>query len=89
MIIIKQLEGNPLRTIPIRFRSPWPVLRDYIKSVALKAAKWNEMKLLFVGQEGVGKTTLLQTLRSKRHKVSCKENLSTGPSSFFILYQIL
>jgi Leucine-rich repeat (LRR) protein len=72
------LDGNPMRTVPERFRSPWPVLREYMKSIGNKAAHWTEKKLLFVGQEGVGKSTLLKSLRSRRHKVSCKENLSTG-----------
>ena len=83
------MDGNPLRTIPAKFRSPWPVIRDYIKSVAAKSEKWNEMKILLVGQEGVGKTTLLKTLRSKKHRVSCKENLSTGLfyiSIFYLFY---
>lgn len=67
-----------MRSIPERFRNPWPVLRDYIGSVGSKAGRWTEKKILFVGKEGVGKTTLLKTLKSKKHKVSCKENLSTG-----------
>merc|ERR1712137_221980 len=59
------LEGNPLRSIPERFQSTWPILRDYMSTVRTKASRWTERKLLFVGQEGVGKTTLLKSLRSR------------------------
>ena len=57
-----QLEGNPLRFVPQQYRSPWPTLRDYIRSIGDKARNWTERKLLFVGQDGVGKTTLLKVL---------------------------
>jgi Leucine-rich repeat (LRR) protein len=53
-----QASGNPLETIPQSFRL-WPKLKDYLISIQKKATSWRERKLLFVGQEAVGKTTLV------------------------------
>jgi Leucine-rich repeat (LRR) protein len=50
------LAGNPLRSIPKRFRTNWPTVSDYLRLVGHQAAQWKHRKLLLVGQEGVGKS---------------------------------
>lgn len=70
-----QLEGNPLRFVPQQYRSPWPTLRDYIRSIGDKARNWTERKLLFVGQDGVGKTTLLKVSTLPKY---CRKAALTG-----------
>ena len=51
-----RLDGNPLDAIPETFRKNWPKIQDYLRSVHTRSTQWMECKLLFVGQEGVGKT---------------------------------
>ena len=50
------IDHNDLDAIPAGFRKPWSKVQGYLESVKNRATKWTECKLLFVGQEGVGKT---------------------------------
>ena len=72
------LDGNPLMYIPKPFRKSWLKIRTFLKGIGQKASRWNERKMVLVGEEAAGKSTLLQCLRSKKHRVSCKTNLSTN-----------
>ena len=52
---------NPLSHVPERLREgEWAQVRKYLRTIAVRASMWNEARLLFVGQEGVGKTTLVR-----------------------------
>ncbi|MCR9066835.1 MAG: ADP-ribosylation factor-like protein, partial [Cytophagales bacterium] len=72
-------KGNPLSLIPDAFRneSDWSKMKQYLSSISEKSTSWQDIKLLLVGQEGVGKTTLLNCLKSDKHKADTKVNLST------------
>ena len=71
-------KGNPLSFIPESFhKEDWEKMREYLSSVSEGSTSWQEVKLLLVGQEGVGKTTLLTALKNNKHKADCKVNLST------------
>jgi predicted NACHT family NTPase len=63
--------GNPLQSIPVEFHSDkWKKLKQYLTSVVEKTANWNIRKLIVVGEEGVGKTTLyLFHLSSSPHHI--------------------
>ena len=53
------LNDNPLQSIPVEFRNAkWKKIKSYLNSVAEKTANWNIRKLILVGEEGVGKTTV-------------------------------
>jgi hypothetical protein len=48
-----ELAGNPLDSIPKEtLQAETPTLMSYLRSMLLKQAYWNQLKLLFVGQEG-------------------------------------
>lgn len=69
---------NPLRDIPAAFRGgDWPQLRRFLLTIRKESTRWKERKLLLVGQEGVGKTTLLRAL-SEGRRVRCDINISTN-----------
>ena len=55
-----RLERNPLGSIPGPFRSSSfsSAMKRYLSSIERESEQWPERKLLFVGQEGVGKSTL-------------------------------
>ena len=74
------IEGNPLVTIPDAFKKashPWSKIREYLKTVRDRSNQWKLLKVLVVGQQGVGKSTLIRSLQSKHHKTPCKQSLST------------
>lgn len=73
-----KLQGNPLSVLPGPVRQlPWPRMKAYLQSITERAEKWNERKVIIVGEEGVGKSTLVRSLCSRKGKASCKENLAT------------
>ena len=72
-----KLDGNPLSLIPRPFRDSWPKIHKYLHSLKNRAARWKERKVLIVGEEATGKSTLLKCFCTKKNKVSCKENLAT------------
>ena len=56
---VKKVEvlRNPLQTIPVDIRSAkWAKIKKYLDTIATKAASWDIRKLLFVGEEAVGKS---------------------------------
>ena len=53
-----KLSGNPLGCIGAD-RHEWSKIKKYVDQTVRRAANWTERKLLFVGQEGTGKTTLV------------------------------
>jgi hypothetical protein len=71
------LEGNALALYPEKCRTSWLRMKEYLHSIEQRAASRNIKKLLIVGEEAVGKTTLLKCLRKKSNKTSVSENLST------------
>ncbi|KAH3764281.1 Protein NLRC3 [Pelomyxa schiedti] len=59
-------EGNPLRQIPEKFRcGGWSVLKKYLKYNG-SPVKWNNRKLLVVGDQAVGKTTVLSCIMQRK-----------------------
>lgn len=69
---------NPLRDIPAAFRGgDWHQLRKFLLTIREESTRWKERKLLLVGQEGVGKTTLLRALK-EGGRVRCDINISTN-----------
>lgn len=74
-------EGNPLNCIPPQIKSKgYKDVRIiilfvivlisiqiliYLKQLKEGSAPWGRMKLMLVGQEGVGKTSLLQSIQQK------------------------
>ena len=74
-----KLEGNPLDMIPDAYRrSNWLKVREYLMSIRDRAKQWRDCKLLLLGQESAGKSTLLKCLMNKKSKSQCKQNLSTN-----------
>ena len=71
------LEGNPLSIYPERCRTSWAKMKEYLQSIETRAECRNIKKVLIVGEEGVGKSTLLKCLRKKTHKTNVTENIST------------
>ena len=50
-----KLHGNPLSVLPGPMRDlQWPRLKAYLQSITQRAEKWNERKVIIVGEEGVG-----------------------------------
>ena len=54
---------NPLTNIPPDFKGDANEVRNYLKAVQQDPIPNNVVKLVLVGQEGVGKTTLLKALK--------------------------
>ena len=54
---------NPLTNIPPDFKGDATEVREYLKAVQQDPIANNVVKLVLVGQEGVGKTTLLKALK--------------------------
>lgn len=72
------LTGNSLKFLPVEIRNDnWPKIQKYLVSIQNRAAKWRERKLIFVGEEGTGKSTLIQCFLTKKNKTDCKKNVAT------------
>ncbi|EGG24144.1 leucine-rich repeat-containing protein [Cavenderia fasciculata] len=74
-----KLDGNPLRTPPPEIlHQGLQAILDYLKDLIKGQEQCYRMKLMIVGQENVGKTTLLKTLRDRKKKPSVAgPNIST------------
>ncbi|KAH3742822.1 hypothetical protein Pelo_15786 [Pelomyxa schiedti] len=72
------LEGNPLQRIPQTLRS-WKKT-SHVAVLARNHVKTNLHKIVFVGDSGVGKTTLLRCLSEKRKKLTMKHVPTPGIS---------
>lgn len=59
------LDHNPRDAIPEGFRKPWSKTQAYLESVKTRSTQWTECKLLFVGQEGVGKTYVFISIKEE------------------------
>lgn len=73
-------DGNPLTTMPQELRTATPDrIMAYLKGLQTQAATWKEVKLLFVGEEGVGKSSLLESFQNPKHKMKKEvgQNLAT------------
>eukprot|EP00026_Physarum_polycephalum_P000501 Phypoly_transcript_00502.p1 GENE.Phypoly_transcript_00502~~Phypoly_transcript_00502.p1 ORF type:complete len:1390 (-),score=279.22 Phypoly_transcript_00502:293-4462(-) len=71
------LEGNPLTCIPPQIKGKgYKDIAVYLKQLQDGCAIWGRMKLMLVGQEGVGKTSLLQCIQ-KKAKSEVTQLLST------------
>jgi leucine-rich repeat protein SHOC2 len=58
---IFSFEGNPLSSIPQGFLQDKKYLFQYLRDLeAVETVPWKKLKLLFVGDGNVGKTTLLK-----------------------------
>ena len=63
-----KFEGNPLELIPDEFKQSWTKTREYLSSIGQRSGKFQDCKIMFLGQESCGKTSLLRNLTSKRNK---------------------
>ena len=65
------INNNTLPAVPkeILNTSDSKRIISYFRGIHLKAGVWKEMKLLIVGEEGVGKTSLVECLQSVTSKV--------------------
>lgn len=71
------LEGNSLTCIPPQIKGKgYKDIAIYLKQLQDGCAIWGRMKLMLVGQEGVGKTSLLQCIQ-KKAKSEVTQLLST------------
>ena len=52
-------------------------MKEYLQNLERRAEERNIKKLLIVGEEGVGKSTLLKCLRKKTNRTNVTENIST------------
>ncbi|KAN0024719.1 hypothetical protein ACTFIV_009128 [Dictyostelium citrinum] len=68
---ILELQDNPLNNFPLSVvQSGTKNLLLFCKNILerKKSETWNKVKLMFVGQEGVGKTSLCQALKGSKKK---------------------
>ncbi|KAH3758945.1 hypothetical protein Pelo_9261 [Pelomyxa schiedti] len=73
------LSGNPLKNLPPSFRSaPWPKVQQFLMCNE-SPCKWNRRKLVLLGDEDAGKTSLLQCLK-KGGQVTVKSDSTNGIS---------
>ncbi|KAH3759249.1 Protein NLRC3 [Pelomyxa schiedti] len=71
------LDGNPLSLIPESFRhQPWSKLSQFLKYNGVPVCWWNK-KLLMVGEEAAGKTTLLKCLAKRKAVNTGGKNVAT------------
>lgn len=77
------LEGNPLED-----QIPREVVKlgnaaviSFVRSINQSKAKWRRVKLMFVGEENVGKSTLLRIFTSKFSSDSAASNSAQGTGS--------
>ena len=52
-------------------------MKGYMDTVVSGTLPWNIRKVILLGKEGVGKTTLSRCLGKKNGKIDCSKNLST------------
>jgi Leucine-rich repeat (LRR) protein len=80
-----RLDGNPLESIPTEVKEGGlKRLMVYLRQLEVSRVKWNRVKLMFVGKEAVGKTTLLRAFR-KHLGISAKSALSPRKQSGALL----
>jgi len=78
------LEGNPIRNIPeeLLMKKDFRVILDFLNSVSKGSSRLYRMKFMIVGQENVGKTSLLNCLlrtgdKSTKNKKAVNKTIST------------
>ncbi|GAM18438.1 hypothetical protein SAMD00019534_016130 [Acytostelium subglobosum LB1] len=72
------LNNNPLKTPPPEIRSQGiQAILNYLVDLIKGQEQCYRMKLMIVGQENVGKTSLLKALRDKKRKLPPGPNIST------------
>ena len=65
------LSGNPLLCLPQHLRAArWSKVREYLDETQRGDVTWNVRKVILLGEEGAGKTTLSQALSTKHGKVN-------------------
>ncbi|KYR02814.1 leucine-rich repeat-containing protein (LRR) [Tieghemostelium lacteum] len=73
-----KLDGNRLKTPPAEILAMGlKSILDYLKDLIKGSESCFKMKLMIVGQENVGKTTLIKTLKEKKKKPTLTQNIST------------
>eukprot|EP00026_Physarum_polycephalum_P000536 Phypoly_transcript_00537.p1 GENE.Phypoly_transcript_00537~~Phypoly_transcript_00537.p1 ORF type:complete len:1451 (+),score=177.67 Phypoly_transcript_00537:50-4354(+) len=71
------LSHNPLASIPPMFREDKNKILFYAKYGGTQES-WNQVKVMLVGHEGVGKTTFLRSLQGHNSPAGKNPNLSTN-----------
>lgn len=63
------IKGNQIKTPPQEFLINWDKLSGFLKDSLHGSQKCNYVKLIIVGEENVGKTTLVLALRNSKHNL--------------------
>ncbi len=83
--LVLNVDGNPLRTPPKEIvKKGRKEIMGYLKDLAKGSEQCYRVKLMVVGQENVGKTTLIRKLNQKKRRTVRRSskapdmNVSTG-----------
>ena len=77
-VLLAYFYADIVLQIPFGYRSAqWTKLKAYLEETSKTSSSWRRNKIMCVGEEGVGKSTLLQCFIRRKAKVPCKENIST------------
>ena len=60
-----RFEGNPMTLMNWMTKRDWPSIKDYLVSLESRASRWNVCKIMVLGDNGVGKTSLVDSLKKK------------------------
>ena len=70
-----KISKNPLSTIPAQYRDEkWPILRKYVQSAVTIADNWDIRKVIIVGEERSGKTSVLKCIE-RESKIDCSKRM--------------
>jgi Ras of Complex, Roc, domain of DAPkinase/Ankyrin repeats (3 copies) len=79
LVVAYAVQGNPLSTVPreVRERNT-DGLRRYLAGLKEQAALWTEVKLVFLGDGGVGKTSLIEAFQNPRGRMASEKGEHGG-----------
>ena len=65
------LQGNPLSIYPVKCRTSWTKMSEYLENISKRAEHFIGKKLIFVGESKTGKSTLLKCFKKRNYKTKC------------------
>eukprot|EP00727_Mastigamoeba_balamuthi_P008432 m51a1_g4210 hypothetical protein (2256) ;mRNA; r:59266-66642 len=71
-------KNNPLETVPKSAAGSWAKLRQHLQLLSARSSPWREYKLVLLGRESSGKSTLVRCLRAKDGRDACKKKGNTS-----------